>query len=126
MVDDTRYLDPSGSTLPLGLASVDRIDPAQGYEPDNVRLLCWSLNSLRMACPHDEPLVDFLSAISPEAIATVEQLIEQVRRVCRDCLAVLFRPIGSLFNASLDSLSDSRYGDCTADERHSSTSSMLS
>lgn len=28
--------------------SIDRIDPSKGYTPDNIQLLCWAVNKMKM------------------------------------------------------------------------------
>lgn len=92
MVNDTEDLDPSGAVWPLGLGTIDRIDAELGYEPGNVCLLMWSLNTLRRGRASDQPLLDFLRNISPECIARVDRLVSQVSRCGKaagDCVALL-------------------------------------
>ena len=57
------YLDPSGSKLPLWMASADRIDHSIGYTKDNVRLILLGANLLRGDTPTDESFAAHLTNI---------------------------------------------------------------
>lgn len=50
MVTESDYRDPSGIKLPLAAASLDRIDPDEGYRKDNVR--CLTEGETRMDIHH--------------------------------------------------------------------------
>jgi hypothetical protein len=44
----------TGRELGEGEASVDRIDPARGYEPDNIQIVHKSVNIMKRELTHDE------------------------------------------------------------------------
>ncbi|PWN20159.1 hypothetical protein BCV69DRAFT_221682 [Microstroma glucosiphilum] len=77
MVTETTCRDPSGSELPLPLASLDRINPNGDYTEDNIRLLLLGLNKLRRVCVDERPIVDWLKRISPATISRGRRLREQ-------------------------------------------------
>ncbi|CAO1625492.1 unnamed protein product [Parajaminaea phylloscopi] len=61
---DGNVRDASGAASPLPLMSIDRLDCAKGYHPDNVRLFFWPLNWLRRECLDDtRAVVPFLLSL---------------------------------------------------------------
>lgn len=77
MITETMYRDPSGSELPLAVASLDRIDPRKIYTEDNVRPLLTGLNLLRAQCVNDASIIAYLQQISPAAICKGKRLEEE-------------------------------------------------
>lgn len=64
--------DASGLNVPLGLVGLDRIDPNQGYQIGNVRLLLIGLNLLKSDSPDDKEVIEYLKHLKDSFFVKVE------------------------------------------------------
>jgi hypothetical protein len=55
--------------------SVDRINPKKGYTKDNVRLLCWAVNSFKLT-GSDEQMIEMARAVVAHADSTARIKVE--------------------------------------------------
>jgi hypothetical protein len=82
LVSDQEYLDLSGVRLPIGLTSLDRLDPDGNYTIGNLRVLFTPFNLIRSAARNDLSISRYLEQISPDAGRRGKGLETEVSVAC--------------------------------------------
>lgn len=78
LVSDELYRDPSGVRLPIGMASLDRLDPDGHYSLENLRILFTPFNLIRRAAQDDIGITRYLEQIDPGATERADALKKEV------------------------------------------------